>query len=443
MSTVRNGAIRREWRWGGSRSGARQSATFEDEELAAEGMQLVKDANYKITRDELYRLMTGEVVVPTQQAPSAIPKLSDIEFLNDFMHKSNVRRASSTKTAYWTHLNLEIIPWFGKLRLDQITHKHVAEFMLHLDRVKRTSATVTRYHATLHALLEYAIDLNYIQRNPARPGAIGFKRDGIREFDISDTAMERRVYLTYSEFDLIADHARPHARPLMELLAGSGLRISEAVALDIQDINWAQGSIRVLKQVTDVDDGENADGTSMPMPGVPGYAATKGRNRRTLKLEDSVLKHLADAVGGRGPGIRPGDAPIFRSINGARWDYDNWLDRDWYQAVAAAMRCVDHLPAAPPKPKSGPTRKWRVDEVSTCSCQNRLHRRPTPHQLRHTHASWLFLEGYSMEHVSKRLGHSSVQVTDREYSHFMSETDSLMVDSLGAARERARKSRSR
>ena len=39
------------------------------------------------------------------------------------------------------------------------------------------------------------------------------------------------------------------------------------------------------------------------------------------------------------------------------------------------------------------------------------------HCLRHTHATMLLENGVSLEAVSKRLGHSSIGITSRYYSH--------------------------
>ena len=42
---------------------------------------------------------------------------------------------------------------------------------------------------------------------------------------------------------------------------------------------------------------------------------------------------------------------------------------------------------------------------------------PTPHDLRHTHASRLIADGWDIEEISRRLGHSSVATTLRVYVH--------------------------
>ncbi|MFR6531414.1 MAG: tyrosine-type recombinase/integrase [Staphylococcus simulans] len=46
----------------------------------------------------------------------------------------------------------------------------------------------------------------------------------------------------------------------------------------------------------------------------------------------------------------------------------------------------------------------------------------TTHALRHTHASVLIHNGYSIQYISKRLGHSSTLVTQSVYLHLLEET---------------------
>ncbi|MCD8859715.1 site-specific integrase [Staphylococcus gallinarum] len=45
----------------------------------------------------------------------------------------------------------------------------------------------------------------------------------------------------------------------------------------------------------------------------------------------------------------------------------------------------------------------------------------TLHSLRHTHASMLLSKGFSIRYVSKRLGHSNIEITWRVYSHLLEE----------------------
>lgn len=430
--TQRGDKRRLEWRWGGTRNGKTQGASFDTAD-AEKAWGLVLAAGREITAEELYQLMIGEEVQLGEEQPSAIPTFSGMfpHFIN-----SKPRRDPITNKGYWSHYNCELGKHFGHVRVDKITQDEVAKFIKYLDRVKNTQSTVDSYHATLHAALEYAVSKGYLLRNVSDKKLLGLDRKRGRHFDVIDPGEKKRMYLTTSEFEMIARNSDDYARPLIELLVGSGLRISEAVALDIQDIEWDTNRIHVFKQVANMPDDE--EDNAVPLSGVPGYKATKNRQTRWVTLEDSVMLWLKVVIGDRKPGIKPGDTPIFLSPDGKKWEYDNFLKRHWNTAVGAAMRCAEHPPPLPPKPPRGPRRNWRPEEVSDCQCAGRLRRRPTPHQLRHTHATWLLSDGWTIAQVSRRLGHSSIKVTDDIYSDFTSEKDAELIEAFGKRRAEAR-----
>jgi integrase len=55
------------------------------------------------------------------------------------------------------------------------------------------------------------------------------------------------------------------------------------------------------------------------------------------------------------------------------------------------------------------------------------------HDLRHTHATWLLLDGVPVTLVSKRLGHAKVSITLDTYSHLLPGYSNLAVESIAAA----------
>lgn len=56
-----------------------------------------------------------------------------------------------------------------------------------------------------------------------------------------------------------------------------------------------------------------------------------------------------------------------------------------------------------------------------CS-QLSIDRNITSHAFRHTHASLLIHEGLNIYYISKRLGHSSIDITLKDYGHLLKET---------------------
>ena len=60
------------------------------------------------------------------------------------------------------------------------------------------------------------------------------------------------------------------------------------------------------------------------------------------------------------------------------------------------------------------------------------------HDLRHTHASWMLLNGVHPKVVSERLGHSSISITMDTYSHVIPSVDREAAEGLDALLESAR-----
>jgi len=55
------------------------------------------------------------------------------------------------------------------------------------------------------------------------------------------------------------------------------------------------------------------------------------------------------------------------------------------------------------------------------------------HDLRHTHATLLLLDGVPVTLVSKRLGHAKVSITLDTYSHILPGFEHRALESIGAA----------
>lgn len=56
---------------------------------------------------------------------------------------------------------------------------------------------------------------------------------------------------------------------------------------------------------------------------------------------------------------------------------------------------------------------------------------PTPHDLRHTHASWLIAAGVPLPVIQARLGHETITTTVDTYGHLAIDADSIAADMLG------------
>ena len=141
-------------------------------------------------------------------------------------------------------------------------------------------------------------------------------------------------------------------RALIAVLWRCGLRISEALALELRDVDLQAGTVRVRHG--------------------------KGDRSRTVGLDEQTTAMLARWIDRRrklGPGAR---APIFCTLQGGRID------------SSYVRRMLPRLAA-----KAG------------------IDRRVHAHGLRHTYAAELAREGTAINVIRDALGHTSLAVTDR------------------------------
>lgn len=144
-------------------------------------------------------------------------------------------------------------------------------------------------------------------------------------------------------------------RALLVVLWRAGLRIGEALALKVSDIDQERGTVRVLHG--------------------------KGNKARTIGMDPGAMAVVARWVDvRRAAGIRNGT--LFCTLDGGR------LNDRYVRPLLARLA-----------EKAG------------------IEKRVTPHQLRHTHSVELVAEGVPVNVIQKQLGHADLRVTTRYLDH--------------------------
>lgn len=272
-----------------------------------------------------------------------------------------------TKDDYLAVAGRTWLKQLGGLRVDEVTRADIARFV---NGMTGAPKTIKNAHSILSAVLESAVREGYITNNPAR----GTRLPRTGEQDVADNR-----YLTHAEFDRLYAAIPKHYKPLVKLLFGTGLRWSEATALQVQDVDVENGTLRVVRAW-------KKEGRGGWKIGPPKSAAS----RRTVALPAEVLADCKVAVHDR-----PGDAPLFVTTTGVVVRHNNFYNRIWKPA------CVEA----------------------------KLSPRPRIHDARHTHASWLIAQGIRLEVVQHRLGHEDYKTTRKVYAHLMPD----MIREAGAA----------
>lgn len=225
--------------------------------------------------------------------------------------------------------------------------------------------TVMDFHHQLKGEILDAVDEGLIDRNPTRKAiAKGMvprekKQRFLKQFEL---------HKLLASLDL---GPRPSWDWMILLIAKTGLRFSEALAVTPKDFDFAHQSLSIDKTW------DYKEGT--------GFLPTKNRSSvRKVAIDWQLVVQFAELIKGL-----PGDVPIFVRGRVYNSTVNNLLARHCEQA-----------------------------EVPTISV----------HGLRHTHASLLLFAGVSIASVARRLGHSSMNTTQRIYLHIIQELENRDVD---------------
>ena len=120
----------------------------------------------------------------------------------------------------------------------EVSDNTVLTYQLHLQNLGRSAATVSRNLATLRTFFGYLLDEGLITKNPTRK--------------LVSPKAERKMpkVLTLTEVDCllnqpdIESETGKRDRAMLELLYASGIRVTEMVSLDLDDVNIDIGYIR-------------------------------------------------------------------------------------------------------------------------------------------------------------------------------------------------------
>lgn len=158
--------------------------------------------------------------------------------IQDFLdHLENTRGiAKNTRLAYARDLRqfLAYCKRKGVDRIEDISQTQVAAYLLQMKSDKIASATINRRLASLRLFGDYMVKQGLWQEN----SVIGIKAPQVERSPI--------IYLTVEEIEQLLQ--KPDVsmkgrrdRALLELLYATGIRVSEAVDLDLTDLNLTIG----------------------------------------------------------------------------------------------------------------------------------------------------------------------------------------------------------
>lgn len=269
----------------------------------------------------------------------------------------NTRANDGTIRDYRRLLDRHVLPDLGELPLTAVTPDVLRRWVKGLDMADKTRANI---FGLLSAVLGTAVEARHLSANPCR--AIRLPR--------TDRPAEK-VLITPSDLGLILRELPERYRPLIVLLAGTGMRWGEATALDVADVDLmadppvARITKAVKHRARQTDD-----------PGLPKTA----RSVREVALPPDVVKALGPLW------ARPGDEPLFTNTRGKRLRNSTFHTSVWQPALDRASDAERHGDA-------------------------RLTVRPRIHDLRAFATTWLIEAGVPIDVVADQLGHEHIGTT--------------------------------
>lgn len=296
------------------------------------------------------------------------------------------RITDGTRSDYETYAR-DLDDLVGDLPLSALTRDQVTKAMMLLrDERSLAHKSIKHRHSLLSASLKSAVRADLIGRNVAE--GVELPRD-----DLEETA--EMVFLSKSEIPRLLHSTPEHYRPLVAALVGTGMRVGEATALQVGDVDLDTRTASVRRAWKHTD----GQGHRLGLP-------KSSRSRRTLYLGSLVtlLKPLVEE--------RPADAWLFTNTRGAVVRRNSFYEGPWTITVhefAGDTRAVDKDTSPDSAGKQRRAIRWTPGPG----------KRPRIQDLRHTYASIKIQEGKSLAWLQRQLGHESIKTTVDTYGHLL------------------------
>lgn len=286
-----------------------------------------------------------------------------------------------------TYYRVHIEPTFGPVPLGSIDRHLVRTWMAGMVDAGLAPKTVRHAVGLVRQALQAAVDEPLIAANPAA------RLTGMPEV----VAGEMRI-ATPAEVHRLHDVIDPRYRTWLAVMAYSGLRLGESVALARKHVDLDQGRIRVVSSTTEV--------RGKLVTGPPKTKA----GRRHVPLPAPVVELLAEQCDGLADGdlvfTAPEGGPIRRGL---------FRSRVWIPAAIAA----------------GVGERVVIEPAGDGARRRSAYRGMRIHDLRHTAVSLWIHAGANVKQLTTWAGHESVATLLDRYGHLLPEAESPVMGALG------------
>lgn len=267
-----------------------------------------------------------------------------VKFL-DFLEKDK-KLSLNTLQSYKRDIE-QFITYLKEMKINSITSINkttVIAYLLHLQKKGRATSTISRNLASIRSFCQYLTKNNVIKQDPTE--------------QLESPKVEKKLpqILSTKEVELLLEQPKCddlkgyRDKAMLELLYATGIRVSELICLDVDDVYTDMGFIRCTK------------GSKERMVPI-GSVSINALNEYLSKSRKLLIQ-------------KKDEKALFVNVNGKR------LTRQGF---------------------------WKI--IKQYKNQAKINKDITPHTLRHSFAAHLLENGADLRSIQEMLGHSDISST--------------------------------
>ncbi len=266
---------------------------------------------------------------------------------------TKVKQASANTVASYMRDIHQYSDWLRSRKLDVMdaTQLNISQYVKHLNDAGKSSATVSRSAASLKNFYAYLVSSGFVEKNPVSDIHVDRK-----EKKYPQILSGREIELLLAQPSSV-DSKGCRDKAMLEVMYATGIRVTELIELDVDDVNLEQGIIKC--------------NSSRKARSIPLYPAALKALRTYLREIRSIM--IDD----------PSESALFVNVNGTRMSRQGfWKILKSYQKSAGIDKEI------------------------------------TPHTLRHSFAVHLLENGADLGSLQELMGHCDISSTQM-YTHMI------------------------
>lgn len=296
-----------------------------------------------------------------------------------------VTQRPKTLAGYDAALRTHVLPFLGVRQVASLSPHDIRRFLAHMAQQGKSAGTIRNAYRVLKPVLDTAVDLGCVRRNPCGP---------LRRGSLPRASRQEMLFLSAPQVAQLAAAMPAPYGTLVYFTAYTGMRAGEICALRMPNTDLTSRRVRVVESLSEV--------------GARQYVVPpKTGEERDILLPNFLVGMLARHLDEHPPRhgyLFTGRPPRGRELSNSHGDHrlrhSAWFYTHVYKPAVRA---------------SGLDPALRF------------------HDLRHTCASLLIERNVQMKAISRQLGHSSIQITMDRYGHLLPSVETRMANALDEA----------